>query len=56
MMGQVTENDNRNTILISAESYEEADKLFHGLSASVSSLPALIQLLFLHCEGFFAIL
>ncbi len=32
MMGQVTENDNRNTISISAESREEADKLFHGLS------------------------
>ena len=32
MMGQVTENDNRNTLLISAESREEADKLFNGLS------------------------
>jgi len=32
IMGQVTENDNRNTILISAESKEEADKLFNGLS------------------------
>jgi PhnB protein len=32
MMGQVTENDNRNTISISAESREEADKLFNGLS------------------------
>ena len=31
-MGQVTENDNRNTIFISAESKEEADKLFNGLS------------------------
>lgn len=31
-MGQVTENDNRNTISISAESREEADKLFNGLS------------------------
>jgi len=31
-MGQVTENDNRNTISISAESKEEADKLFSGLS------------------------
>ena len=30
MMGQVTENDNRNTISISAESREEADKLFNG--------------------------
>jgi PhnB protein len=33
MMGEVTENDNRNTISISAESREEADKLFNGLSA-----------------------
>jgi len=33
IMGQVTENDNRNTIYISAESREEADKLFNGLSA-----------------------
>ena len=33
MMGRVTENDNRNTISISAESREEADKLFIGLSA-----------------------
>jgi len=32
MMGQVTENDNRNTISITAESREEADKLFAGLS------------------------
>ncbi|MGZ3911933.1 MAG: VOC family protein, partial [Flavisolibacter sp.] len=32
IMGQVTENDNRNTISISAESREEADKLFKGLS------------------------
>lgn len=32
MMGQVTENDNRNTISISAESREEADSLFNGLS------------------------
>jgi PhnB protein len=32
MMGHVTENDNRNTISISAESREEADKLFDGLS------------------------
>ena len=31
-MGHVTENDNRNTISISAESREEADKLFTGLS------------------------
>src|SRR5437868_1210118 len=33
IMGQVTENDNRNTISIEAESREEADKLFNGLSA-----------------------
>jgi len=33
MTGQVTENDNRNTISSSAESREEADKLFNGLSA-----------------------
>src|SRR5690348_5172561 len=33
IMGKVTENDNRNTISISAESREEADKLFNGLSA-----------------------
>jgi PhnB protein len=32
IMGQVTENDNRNTISISAESREEADQLFNGLS------------------------
>lgn len=32
IMGRVTENDNRNTISISAESREEADKLFNGLS------------------------
>ena len=32
VMGKVTENDNRNTISISAESREEADKLFNGLS------------------------
>jgi PhnB protein len=32
VMGQVTENDNRNTISISAESREEADRLFSGLS------------------------
>ena len=31
-MGKVTENDNRNTISISAESREEADKLFIELS------------------------
>jgi len=32
IMGRVTENDNRNTISISAGSREEADKLFNGLS------------------------
>ena len=32
IMGRVTENDNRNTISITAESREEADKLFNGLS------------------------
>lgn len=33
VMGNVTENDNRNTISISAESREEADSVFNGLSA-----------------------
>ena len=33
VMGRVTESDNRNTIYISAETREEADKLFNGLSA-----------------------
>jgi PhnB protein len=32
IMGHVTENDNRNTISISAESREEAEQLFRGLS------------------------
>ncbi len=32
-MGPVNENENRSKILISAESREEADKLFNGLSA-----------------------
>jgi PhnB protein len=32
-MGQVDENENRSKISISAESREEADKLFSGLSA-----------------------
>lgn len=32
IMGQVNENDNRNTISINADSREEADKVFHGLS------------------------
>ena len=33
MLGTVNENENRSKITISAESKEEADKLFHGLSA-----------------------
>lgn len=32
-MGQINENENRSKIYISAESWEEASKLFHGLSA-----------------------
>ena len=32
-MGRVNENENRSKISISAESKEEADKLFSGLSA-----------------------
>jgi PhnB protein len=32
-MGQVSENENRSKIAVSAESREEADKIFHGLSA-----------------------
>ncbi len=32
VMGRVNENDNRNSISISAENREEADKLFNGLS------------------------
>ena len=32
-LGPVNENENRSKISISAESREEADKLFHGLSA-----------------------
>ena len=32
-MGQVNENENRSKISISADSREEADKLFNGLSA-----------------------
>ena len=32
-MGQVNENENRSKISISAESREEADKIFNGLSA-----------------------
>ena len=33
VMGRVNENENRSKICISAESREEADKLFNGLSA-----------------------
>ena len=33
IMGRVNENENRSKISISAESREEADKLFNGLSA-----------------------
>ena len=32
VMGHVTENDNRNSIAINADTREEADKLFKGLS------------------------
>lgn len=32
-MGRVEENENRSKISISAESKQEADKIFHGLSA-----------------------
>lgn len=32
-MGRVEENENRSKISISAESKEEADKIYHGLSA-----------------------
>ncbi|WPU98714.1 VOC family protein [Mucilaginibacter sp. cycad4] len=32
-MGQVSENENRSKIYVSAESREEADKIFNGLSA-----------------------
>jgi PhnB protein len=32
IMGKVTENDNRNTIYIMAESLEKADQLFKGLT------------------------
>lgn len=32
-MGRVNENENRSKIAITAQSREEADKLFHGLSA-----------------------
>ena len=33
VMGKVNENENRSKILITAESKEEADRLFNGLSA-----------------------
>lgn len=33
-MGRVSENENRSKILVSAESREEADKIFNGLSAA----------------------
>jgi len=36
IMGRVNENENRSKISISAESKEEADKLFNGLSAGGS--------------------
>jgi PhnB protein len=36
IMGRVNENENRSKILISAESKEEADRLFTGLSAGGS--------------------
>ena len=32
-MGRVSETENRSKIFVNAESREEADKLFHGLSA-----------------------
>lgn len=32
-MGRVSENENRSKILVNAESREEADKIFNGLSA-----------------------
>src|SRR5581483_2811953 len=35
-MGRVNENENRSKILVSAESREEADKIFKGLSAGGS--------------------
>ncbi|TKC05540.1 VOC family protein [Pedobacter polaris] len=35
-MGQVNENENRSKIAISAESFEEADRLFNGLSVGGS--------------------
>ena len=32
-MGRVNENENRSKIVVTAESKEEADKIYHGLSA-----------------------
>jgi PhnB protein len=37
IMGRVNENENRSKILVSAESREEADKIFNGLSAGGST-------------------
>ena len=36
VMGRVNERENRSKILVSTESKEEADRLFHGLSAGGS--------------------
>lgn len=33
ILGRTNENENRSKIVVSAESKEEADKIFHGLSA-----------------------
>src|SRR3989337_3798367 len=33
VLGKVNENENRSKILVSTESKEEADRLFHGLSS-----------------------
>src|SRR3954466_8714130 len=33
VLGRVNENENRSKILVNTESKEEADRLFHGLSA-----------------------
>ena len=41
-MGKTNENENRSKISISAESKEEADKLFNGLSAAVDKLKCLL--------------
>ena len=42
-MGQVNENENRSKISISAETREEADKLFNGLSAGGTVTMAMNQ-------------